>query len=146
VADRALEQFYADWQAVPQVVDKWLAVQAASRRPDTLQRVMALTGHPAFSLRNPNKVYALLRTYSQANPARFHAGTDTAGYRFMAEQILAVDALNPQVAARLAGVFNDWQRYAEPYRSAMRSVLKEMRGRQNLSVDVYEIVTKCLSD
>ena len=144
VADRCLEKFYDDWQASPQVLDKWLAVQATSRRNDTLQRVEALSRHPAFSLRNPNKVYALLRSFGQANPARFHAGTDGAAYRFMAEQIVELDAINPQVAARLAGVFNAWNSYAEPYRSGMQEALQHMHNQPKLSPDLYEILYKSL--
>ena len=144
VADHSLQSFYETWQRNPQVLDKWFSVQATSRRRDTLQRVAELVRHPAFSLRNPNRVYALLRNFGQANPARFHSGAGAA-YGFMAERILELDALNPQVAARLAGVFNDWRRYAEPYRSGMQTALQTMRDRCNLSPDVYEIVEKSLS-
>lgn len=144
-ADRSLAAFYTAWHGVPQVLDKWFAVQATSRREDAFQRVAALTRHPAFSLRNPNRVYALLRNFGQANPAGFHIGTDGASYRFMADQIIALDALNPQVAARLAGIFNDWRRYAEPYRTGMKTALCRLQDRSNLSPDLYEIVKKSLS-
>ena len=141
--DQCLDAFYAQWQADPLVIDKWFAVQATSRRADTLARVRALSMHPAFSLKNPNKVYALLRSFAQGNPARFH-GMDGAGYRFMSEQLIALDDLNPQVAARLAGVFNDWRRYAEPYRSAQREALLALRDKPTLSKDMGEIVGKAL--
>ncbi|MFA7387756.1 MAG: DUF3458 domain-containing protein, partial [Thiohalobacteraceae bacterium] len=142
-ADEALDAFYARWQGDPLVVDKWLAVQATSRRPDTLERVQALTQHPAFTLKNPNKVYALLRSFSQANPVRFHQ-PDGAGYRFVGEQIARLDRLNPQVAARLAGAFNDWRRYDEDRRSEMRRALERLQNLSALSRDVREIVSKAL--
>ncbi len=141
--DHCLDAFFAQWQADPLVIDKWFAVQATSRRADTLTRVRALSSHPAFSLKNPNKVYALLRSFAQGNPVRFH-GIDGAGYRFMGEQLATLDDLNPQVAARLAGVFNDWRRYAEPYRSAQHQALLALRDKPTLSKDMGEIVGKAL--
>lgn len=145
VAQRCLDEFYARWRDEPLVVDKWLAVQALSRRPDTLERVRALTGHPAFSLRNPNKVYALLRSFSQGNPLRFHAA-DGSAYRFLGEQTARLDSINPQVAARLAGAFSDWRRYGTDCRNAMRSTLLYLRDSTKLSRDTYEIVIKTLSE
>ena len=93
----------------PLVLDKWLGLQAMSTAPDTLERVVKLTEHEAFSIKNPNKVRALIGTYSR-NPVAFHRA-DGAGYRFVAEQVIALDALNPQVAARMVGAFNRWRRY-----------------------------------
>ncbi|MBI5040291.1 MAG: aminopeptidase N [Gammaproteobacteria bacterium] len=145
LAEQCLDTFYARWQADPLVLDKWFAVQAMSRRADTLARVRALSAHPAFSLKNPNKVYALLRSFAQGNPARFH-GMDGAGYLFMRDQLAQLDDINPQVAARLAGVFNDWRRYTEPYRSAMREVLLALRDKPTLSRDLGEIVNKSLAE
>lgn len=143
-AAQCLDAFYEQWQADPLVIDKWLSVQALSRRPDSLARVQALCTHPAFSLKNPNKVYALLRSFGQGNPANFHA-LNGAGYRFMGAQLATLDSLNPQVTARLAGVFNDWRRYAEPHRSAMRETLESLRDKPELSRDLTEIVGKCLA-
>ena len=97
---QALAAFHDRWQHEALVLDKWLSVQATSRRPGTLAEVKRLVGHPSFDLRNPNKVYALIRGFG-ANHVRFHAA-DGAGYRFIAEQILKLDAINPQVAARIA--------------------------------------------
>ncbi len=144
IADQCLAEFYDHWQQEPLVVDKWLSVQALSRRSDTLERVRALTGHPAFSLKNPNKVYALLRGFSQGNPARFHA-SDGAGYVFMGEKIAELDQINPQVAARLVGVFNDWRRYNDIRQAAQKNTLTKLRDNAKISKDVYEIVSKALS-
>ncbi len=125
------------------MVNKWLTVQATSRRPDALQDVTRLTGHPAFDLRNPNKVYALLGGFS-ANHVRFHAA-DGAGYRFMAGQILHLDAINPQVAARLARSFDRWRRFDGAHQAQARIALESLRGHPGLSRDVFEIVERALA-
>ena len=97
----------ARWKDEPLIVDKWLAVQAGSRLPGTLARVRELLAHPAFDLKVPNKVYSLIRAFA-ANHVRFHAA-DGAGYAFLADQVLALDELNPQVAARMARGFDRWK-------------------------------------
>jgi aminopeptidase N len=141
--EQALDAFYQHWQSEALVVDKWLAVQSTSRRPDTLARVQQLTTHPAFCLTNPNKVYALLRSFG-ANLARFHAA-DGAGYRFLAEQIRLLDPLNPQVAARLARCFDRWRKFDERRQSHARTVLEALRQQPGLSRDVTEIVERALA-
>ena len=140
---RALDEFYACWQREPLVVNKWLTVQATSRHPDTLHEVMRLTGHPAFDLRNPNKVYALLGGFG-ANHVRFH-GADGAGYRFLAGQILHLDAVNPQVAARLARCFDRWRRFDAAHQAQARIALESLRAHPGLSRDVFEIVERALA-
>jgi aminopeptidase N len=140
---RALDAFYACWQREPLVVNKWLTVQAASRHPETLTDVTRLTGHPAFDLRNPNKVYALLGGFG-ANHVRFHAA-DGAGYRFMAAQILRLDAINPQVAARLARSFDRWRRFDAAHQAHARIALESLRAQPGLSRDVSEIVERALA-
>jgi aminopeptidase N len=139
----ALEAFYAKWRDEPLVIDKWLAVQASSRLPDTLSRVSALLGHEAFSLRVPNKVYALIRTFC-ANHVRFHAA-DGAGYDFLAAQVLALDKLNPQVAARMARGFDRWKKFDAGRQSRSRAALTRIRDAAGLSRDVAEIVGKALA-
>ncbi|MCC6208214.1 MAG: aminopeptidase N, partial [Gammaproteobacteria bacterium] len=140
---RALDDFYTCWQREALVVNKWLMVQATSRLPDTLHDVTRLTGHPAFDLRNPNKVYALLGGFS-ANHVRFHAA-DGAGYRFMAGQILHLDAINPQVAARLARSFDRWRRFDTAHQAQARIALESLRAHPGLSRDVFEIVQRALA-
>ena len=141
--DKALEEFYARWKDEPLVVDKWLAVQAGSRLPDTLARVRKLLGHPAFDLKVPNKVYALIRTFS-GNHVRFHSA-DGGGYAFLGEQIVALNALNPQVAARMARGFDRWKRFDAGRRAKARAQLERIRDADGLSKDVAEIVTKALA-
>lgn len=140
--EAALAGFYQRWQHEALVVDKWLAVQAGSRLPDTLETVRRLTAHPAFDLGNPNKVYALLRTFG-ANLVRFHAA-DGAGYRFFAEQIKALDARNPQVASRLARCFDRWKKFDAGRQAHSKAALESLRDHSGLSRDVFEIVTRAL--
>jgi aminopeptidase N len=138
-----LEKFYARWQGEPLVVDKWLAVQAGARLPGTLAEVKRLTTHPAFDIRNPNKVYALIRSFA-ANQVRFH-GADGAGYAFVADQILALDALNPQIAARIARTFDRWRKFDPQRQQQARAQLERIRGQAGLSKDTLEVVTKALA-
>jgi aminopeptidase N len=139
----ALADFYERWQHEALVVNKWLAVQASSRRPDTLHRVKRLLAHPAFDLRNPNKVYALLRTFG-ANHRHFHAA-DGSGYRFIARQAALLDAINPQVASRLARCFDRWTRFDPARQNHARAALQELGEQPGLSRDVFEIVEKALA-
>jgi aminopeptidase N len=139
----ALAAFYEKWKDDPLVMDKWLAVQAGSRLPTTLQTVKNLLKHPAFDLKVPNKVYALIRTFS-ANHIRFHAA-DGAGYHFLADQIIALNSLNPQVAARMARAFDRWKRFDEQRQAHARKALERIRDTDKLSKDVAEIVGKALA-
>lgn len=141
--EQALAEFYARWHHDPLVLDKWFAVQAASIRPDTLARVTELRRHPDFNLRNPNRVRALLGTFSVRNQVRFHDPSG-AGYRLLADAVLELDVLNPQAAARLVGAFASWQRLEGARRESMRSELARIVARPNLSKDVYELATKSL--
>jgi aminopeptidase N len=140
---QALEAFYARWQGEPLVVDKWLRVQAISRLPGTLAEVQRLTAHPAFSLRNPNKVYALIGGFAMANHVRFHAA-DGSGYAFLADQVIALDKLNPQVAARMARAFDRWKRFDPGRQAHARAALERIRATPGLSKDVAEIATRTL--
>jgi aminopeptidase N len=141
--DPALERFYADWKHEPLVVDKWLAVQATSRLPDTLARVERLMHHEAFDIRNPNKVYALIRAFC-ANHVRFHAA-DGAGYAFGADRALELDSLNPQIAARIARSFDRWRKFDAGRQGHARAALERIRAKAGLSKDVAEVVTKALA-
>jgi len=139
---QALDAFYAKWKGEPLVVDKWLAVQAGSRLPGTLGEVKKLLAHPAFDIRNPNKVYALIRSFC-SNHVRFHAA-DGGSYAFLAGQVIAIDAFNPQVAARMARAFDRWRKFDAGRRQHARAALERIRDAQALSKDVAEIVTKAL--
>jgi aminopeptidase N len=139
---QAMDAFYARWKDEALVIDKWLQVQATSRRPGTLAEVERLVAHPAFDLRNPNKVYALLRAFG-SNHVRFHAA-DGSGYRFLAEQTRKLDGINPQVAARLARCFDRWRRFDSARQTHARAALEMLRSHKGLSRDVFEIVERSL--
>ena len=124
--DGVIADFRARWQHDPLVMDKWFGVQAMARRPDTLARVEQLMRDPAFSIRNPNKVRALIGTFCAANPVRFHAA-DGAGYAFLVDRVLELDPLNPQVAARLLRGMARWRRYDAARQALMRSQLERVR-------------------
>ncbi|PMS37109.1 alanyl aminopeptidase [Trinickia symbiotica] len=145
-ADGALDDFYRRFEREPLVIDKWFAMQATQRgsqeRPiiDTVRRLM---GHPAFTLRNPNRARSLIFSFCSGNPAQFHAA-DGSGYAFWADQVIALDALNPQVAARLARALELWRRYTPALRERMRAALERVAA-QASSRDVREIVEKALA-
>ena len=141
--DAALAEFYARWHDEALVVDKWLAVQATSRRPDTLATVRALSAHPAFDSGNPNKVYSLIRSFG-ANLARFNAANGS-GYAFIAEHILELHERNPQVASRLARCFDRWKKFDAGRQAHARAALERIRDHDGLSRDVLEIVTRALA-
>jgi aminopeptidase N len=141
--ETALALFYAKWQDEPLVVDKWLQVQATSRLPGTVERVAELLRHPAFDLKNPNKVYALVRSFCAGNPRHFHAA-DGSGYRLAAEVIVDLQALNPQVAARLARAFDRWRQFDTTRQAHARAALERIAARENLAKDVAEVVGNAL--
>jgi aminopeptidase N len=138
-----LADFAERWAKDPLVMDKWFGVQAASHRADTLDRVRELMQHPAFSIRNPNKVRALIGGFSNGNPVRFHAA-DGSGYEFLADRVLELDPLNPQIAARLLRVMARWRRYDEVRQAEMKAQLERIAAAPKVSKDVYEIASKSL--
>ena len=140
---QALQAFYTQWQHEPLVVDKWLAVQATSRLPQTLAEVQRLCRHPAFDLRNPNKVYALIRSFCLGNHVRFHAA-DGSGYDFAVERIIELDRLNAQVAARVARSFDRWRRFDATRQAHAKAALQRIRDSGSLSRDVAEIIERAL--
>lgn len=142
--EESLAAFYHQYQDDPLVIDKWFTLQATAPGEETLEQVKSLMQHPAFNLKNPNRMRALVSAFAHANPAGFHAASG-AGYRFVADQVIALDAFNPQVAARLVGTLIRWRRYDEKRQQLMRAQLERIRQREGLSRDVGEIVGKSLS-
>ena len=141
--DEALDDFYGRFADDPLVIDKWMTLQAISSLPDTLERVTALLGHPAFSLKKPNKVYALVRGFASGNLLRFHAA-DGGGYAFLADRVIELDATNPQVGARLLAPLGRWRRFDEARQALMKGALERILAKPNLSRDIYEIASKSL--
>jgi aminopeptidase N len=139
----ALDDFYERFRNDPLVIDKWLALQAVSALPDTLERVTQLLRHPAFSLEKPNKVRALIGSFTSGNPLRYHAA-DGSGYAFHADITLKLDPLNPQVAARLLAPLGRWRRFDQGRQAKMKAQLERILAAPKLSRDVYEIASKSL--
>jgi aminopeptidase N len=142
--DQALSDFFERWKHEPLVIDKWFAVQARSPSEDALGRVLGLTAHPAFDARNPNRLRALVQSFASGNPARFHDPSG-AGYRFLADQILAVDAINPMTAARLVEPLGGWRRYAPALSALMREQLQRIVDTPGLSKNVFELANRALA-
>jgi len=145
--EAALADFYTRFADDALVIDKWFslqAVQPGGAGKPTLETVRALMAHPAFTLRNPNRARSLIFSFCSGNPAQFHA-SDGSGYAYWAEQVLALDAINPQVSARLARALDRWRKYVPTLRDAMQDALKRVAAHPSLSRDVREIVGKALA-
>jgi aminopeptidase N len=142
--ERALAMFHDKWKDEALVMDKWFRVQATSWLPGTLDRVKALAAHPAFDLRNPNRARSLLHAFALDNPLHFHAA-DGSGYRWVAEQVVALDKLNPQVASRLARAFDRWKKYDGGRQRHVRTALQFICDAQGLSSNVGEVVDRALA-
>lgn len=140
---QALNSFYEQWQGEALVVDQWFGIQASSSLPGALDRVHALMQHPAFSIKNPNKVRALIGAFCNQNPVHFH-DVSGAGYEFLAEQILQLNILNPQIASRLLTPLTRWKKYDATRQQLMRKQLQRIADEKALSKDVYEVVAKSL--
>jgi aminopeptidase N len=141
--ENALAKFYEKWKNSTLVIDNWLSIQATSPSGDCLKTVKELYGHSAFSLKNPNKVRALIGAFAKSNPINFHQ-IDGAGYEFLGEIISRLDSLNPQIASRLSSSFIQWQRYDQTRRRLMKNQLRKLLAKKNLSSNVYEVVSKGL--
>jgi aminopeptidase N len=141
--DRAIGEFYERWRGEPLVLDKWFRMQAMSGAPTAFDRVVMLSAHPDMHLANPNRARSLLHSFAAGNAVGFHR-SDGRAYRFVTDQILELDAINPQVAARIVSAFNQWKRY-EPRRSElMRAELERIASQPGISKDVAEIVERAL--
>jgi aminopeptidase N len=145
--ERALlfERFEQRWRDEPLALDKWFALEATSTRVGTLARVRGLLAHPRFNARNPNRVRSLVGAFTLRNFTRFH-DRDGGGYAFAADEVLALDAINPQLAAAIAGAFNLWKRFPEPRRGLMQAALQRIATTPGISPDVTEVVTRTLAD
>jgi aminopeptidase N len=141
--EAALKAFYERWRDEPLVIDKWFAVQARAPDAGVLGRILALTAHPAFDAKNPNRFRALVQNFAVNNPSRFHDPSG-AGYRFVADQILMMDALNPNVAARLIEPLGGWRRYRPALAALMRAELERIVAHPGISKNVLELASKSL--
>ena len=139
-----LGDFYHRYHFDPLVVDKWFALQAMIPDAGTLARVQELMAHPAFSLANPNRVRALIGSFAQANQTQFNRA-DGAGYGFIADTVLAIDAKNPQVAARLMTAFRSWRALEPMRRTRAEAELRRVADGGALSRDLKDIVERSLA-
>jgi len=141
--DDVLADFYSKWQHDFLVVNKWFALQAMSDIPGNVENVKSLLDHPAFDLRNPNKVYSLIGGFC-GSPVNFHA-KDGSGYKFLGEIVLQLDKLNPQVASRMVSAFSRWRRYDETRQNHAKAQLERIMSTNGLSENVFEIASKSLA-
>ena len=142
--DDRLEWFEKRWRDDPLVLDKWFSLQATSCLPDTLDRVRKLTRHTGFDIQNPNRVRAVIGAFCHANQRRFHDASGE-GYRFLSEHVLAIDAFNPQSAARLLSAASRWRRLDADRGALLRGELERILAASGLSKDCYEVAKKFLA-
>jgi aminopeptidase N len=139
----ALDAFYATWQGDALVTDKWFGLQARSKLDGTVEAVQRLAEHPAFDIKVPNRARALIGGFAMANPRHFHRA-DGAGYAFLADHVIRLDAINPQIAARLLTPLGRWRRQDADRQAKMRAELERILAVEGLSRDTYEIASKSL--
>lgn len=138
-----MQEFAATWQHEPLVMNKWLSLQARSRRQGAVSMVESLLSHSCFSIKNPNNVYALIGGFASANPTAFHA-KDGSGYEFLTRRVIELNKINPQVAARMVKPLIHWKKYDPQRQELMRASLEKIIKVTGLSKDVHEIVNKSL--
>ncbi len=138
-----LNSFYQQWQNEALVIDKWFTLQASSCAEDTFAVVQRLMKHPAFELTNPNRVRSLIGAFSQANQIHFHAANGQ-GYQFLADQVIALNAINPQVASRMVGALTQWKHFDVNRQALMKAALEQIVNTPDVSKDVYEVASKSL--
>jgi aminopeptidase N len=142
--EQALADFYQQWKDDPQVVEQWFAVQSGSTRTGGLRKVHELMEHPAFTIKNPNKVRALIGAFAGQNLINFHAA-DGSGYRFLADLVIQLNVLNPQIASRQLAPLTRWRKYDSARQALMKAELERILASGELSSDVYEVVSKSLA-
>ncbi|KAG6399336.1 hypothetical protein SASPL_140812 [Salvia splendens] len=143
VRDEVLADFYDKWQHEYLVINKWFALQAMSNVPRNVENVRKLLNHPAFDLRNPNKVYSLIGGFC-GSLVNFHA-KDGSGYKFLGELVVQLDKINPQVASRMVSAFSRWKRYDETRQNLAKAQLEMILSANGLSENVFEIASKSLA-
>ena len=141
---QALDNFYMRYASDALVVDKWFALQATIPQLETLEKVRGLTTHPAFSLANPNRIRALIGAFAQGNATQFNRA-DGAGYNFIADTVLALDAKNPQVSARLATAFRTWRTLEPGRRAKAEAALIRVKSKPGISRDLADIAERALA-
>ena len=139
-----LQDFYNQWSHESLVINKWLTLQAMSERPNVLSKIKALKSHKAYDDKNPNKVRALVGGFCNLNISQFH-DSNGEGYLFLAEEVIRLDGFNSQLASRIMTPLTKWQRFSGSHKSGMYDALVLISKKNDLSPDVYEIVSKSLN-
>ncbi|MEN9898348.1 MAG: hypothetical protein RLZZ66_1997 [Pseudomonadota bacterium] len=138
-----LTQFYKQWENEALVIDKWFALQASCPQADAFETIQALRNHFAFDLKNPNRVRSLIGAFSQNNPVNFHAKNGQ-GYQFLADTIIELNEINPQVASRMLTPLTAWRKVNLNAQELMKNQLQRIMETENISNDVYELASKSL--
>jgi aminopeptidase N len=141
--DELVETFYQKWKHETLVVEQWLSMQSAAPVKDNLPRIRALMAHEAFDIRNPNKVRCVIGAFCNSNAVGFHAA-DGSGYAFLADQVIALNTINPQIASRQLTPLTRWRKYDAGRQQLMKAQLQRIMAEPDLSPDVYEVLTKSL--
>jgi aminopeptidase N len=141
----ALAAFYAKWQDDPLVTDNWFSLQARSSLPGAMNAVKELARHPAFNRGNPNRWRALIGAFANGNRLHFHAASGE-GYAFLADEVLAIDPSNPQLAARAVQPLGQWRRFDPARQALMKAQLQRIHDTKGLSTNTFEMVSKSLAD
>jgi len=142
--DELLAHFYQQWQSETLVVEQWLSMQSAAMVPDNLSTIQALMQHEAFDIKNPNKVRSVIGAFCHNNAVGFHK-LDGSGYEFLADQIIVLNKLNPQIASRLMTPLTRWKKYSPERQQLMQAAMKRILETEDLSPDVFEVVSKSLA-
>lgn len=143
VREKELQDFYTKWQNDTLVIDKWFSIQARSELPNTFANVKSLISHPAFNIKNPNKVRALIGAFVNSNMKHFHAANGEA-YQFLTDHILQLNSINPMMAARLIEPFTRWRKFDSMRKELMKKQLEKIKQSPGLAKDAFEVVTKTL--
>lgn len=142
--EQLLEKYYRKWQDQPNLLDKWLTLNASIKLPKNLRRIQKLMRHSAFNIKNPNNVYSLIRTFCENNHINFHEANG-AGYRFLAEQVLTIDRFNPQLAATIILPLTRGHKFDKKRERMMKQQLLRIYQKPKISKNIYEIVGKALN-
>ena len=138
-----LASFYQQWQQDALVIDKWFALQATTSHAQTFNNVQQLLEHPAFDLKNPNRMRSLIGSFSRGNPVCYHAKNGE-GYQFLADHVILLNSINPQIASRMLTTLTQWQRFDHTRQKLMKIQLERIVKTSNISKDVYELASKSL--
>ena len=141
---KSLQSFYQQWKGEALVIDKWFTLQASGSAEDTFETVEALMKHPAFEITTPNRVRSLIGAFSQGNQLHFHAKNGQ-GYQFLADQVIALNSINPQVASRMVTALTQWQSFDKSRQVLMKGALEKIINTPNISKDVFEVASKSLN-